>query len=425
MTTFSFKTYQLEISLFLCLIVPPVGVFLLLFNGWFSLHQIWKQRKRVELTPGLFLLGCMFVSSICASITMNNYSFFLVSALILAYIGLYAKILNNSLKILTVFKWATIFGGIYCYCIYPFQKFLMAKPVLGYLTGTALIGPVRIDLQHYTRLIGSTYNPNFTVALLLLGISFLFADCLDSLRRAAYLKLALQFAAAGMFTHAILLTGSKAGFAIMLIIFIFFLFRWNKWISIVLITLMGMNIPLIIKWMPRSEELLVSAEIRKEIWKRSFYLWQEHSLFGTTPIGFYKEYFYYFNEHVPHAHNMILGIFTEYGSLGGIAFLLVIFINLYKVIYLYLSNSKEKVYLNVFLLSLPVVLLTGVFDYVLYSPQVALLAIILLASWDKYTAKVSLVNPRLRSFMKEWISNHSFRTSQNNKSAKNSLEKRS
>jgi O-antigen ligase len=132
------------------------------------------------------------------------------------------------------------------------------------------------------------------------------------------------------------------------------------------------------------------------IWERSIQLWQEHSLFGTTSLGFHKEYFFHFHENMPHAHNMVIGIFTEYGSLGGMAFLCVVALNIYKVISFYFSQNN-KMHLDVFLLSLPVILLTGIFDYVIYSPQVSLLMMILLASWDKYTARVALLDPRIIS----------------------------
>ncbi|MBY6037168.1 O-antigen ligase family protein [Fictibacillus nanhaiensis] len=295
----------------------------------------------------------------------------------------------------------------------------MTQTVLSYFSGTVLIGAAGINPQHYTRLIGSTYNPNFSVALLLLGLSFLLADCLVSIRKSFFYKLMLQLSAVCIFTHAIILTGSRAGFVIMLILFITFLIRWKKWISLVFLILMLVNIPLIVDWMPRSEQLFESAELRKEIWKNSFNLWQEHSLFGTTPIGFYTEYSSLFHEHVPHAHNMILGVFTEYGALGGIALLFVIFINGYKVLYLYFSKTKNKVHLDVFLFSLPVILLTGAFDYVLFSPQVAFLAIILLACWDLYTAKITLVNPRMAEITMGLIKNHSFLTSKNKKTSNN------
>lgn len=419
MTKSSLFKYHLEISLFLCLIVPPVGILFLLFIGWYNLHQVYRKGERIKLTPGLFLLSCMFVSTICASVAMNNYSFFLVSALILAYIGMYIKMLNNRLKIIVAFKWGTIFGGIYFYCLYPFQKLLMEIPSISYVTGTALIGADAIDLQNYTRLVGSTYNPNFSVAILLIGLSFLLAECLESLRQSTFYKLVLQQTAVFMFVHAIFLTGSKAGFVIMFFIFVSFLIRWNKWISIVFTVCIAINIPLVTDWMPRSEQLIESAKLRKEIWKNSFSIWQEHSLFGTTPIGFYNEYSSLFHNHVPHAHNMILGVFTEYGALGGIALLFVIFINGYKVIYLYFSQSKNKIHLNVFLLSLPVILLTGVFDYVLFSPQFAFLAIILLASWDQYTAKITLLKPRLGEFILEWIKKNSFMTPKNKKPSNN------
>jgi O-antigen ligase len=195
----------------------------------------------------------------------------------------------------------------------------------------------------------------------------------------------------------------------------------NKLSGVLLVLLMGLNIKLLLSWMPRSSFLVESASKRTEIWKRSIHLWQENSLFGTTSFGFHKEYFYHFHEKMPHAHNMVLGIFTEFGSLGGIAFLIVVIINVYKVFTFYLSKQNNKVHLDVFLLSLPVILLTGVFDYVLYSPQVALMAIILLASWDKYTARIPLLDPRIISNTRKFLWSFSIKTSKGKKHSKNSL----
>ncbi len=381
------KKYLLEMCIFLCFILPPIGVFILLVVGCYHLHQAWKNGEGLSLTPGLFLLVCLFVSSIGASIVKGDQSYFLVTALILAYLGIYIKITRNGVrKTFLAFKWITIYGGVYFYCLYPFQEILISPTFQNYIAGTALIGTGSVAVKDYNRLIGSAYNPNFSVTLLLLGLSFLLSECLKNLRKANYLMTSIQAVITCIFVHAIILTGSRAGFLAMLVIFLLFLFRWKKSLTFILVVALGMNLRLILDWMPRNEHLLQSAGTRKEIWKNSFDLWKEHSLFGMTPMGFKEEYFHYFNEQIPHAHNLLLGMFTEYGALGGVAFLIVLLINLYKVIYLYFT--KQNKYLDSFLLSLPVMLLTGIFDYVLFSPQVALMTIILMAYWDKYTARL-------------------------------------
>ncbi|MFC0236625.1 O-antigen ligase family protein [Fictibacillus phosphorivorans] len=411
------RKYSLETSLVLCFILPPAGIFLLLLIGSCFLHRTCREGRRINLTVGHFLLSCMFLSTIGSAIVMQDYSYFLISAMILAYLGLYLKIMNDGiLRIFVAFKWITICGGLYYYVLYPFQHILVEQPIMSYIVGTALVGP--FNLENIQRLRGAAYNPNFTVTLLLLGLSFLLAESLKSLRKSAYLTLCMQLLVTGLFIHAIFLTGSKAGFSIMLIILMLTVFRWSRMLSFHFACLLAANIPMLIGLMPRSAQLWASADTRKVIWEHSFHLWQEQSLFGMTPIGFYKEYFYFYHAKLPHAHNMVLGMFTEYGALGGIAFLIVVIINIYKVLSLYCLKQTNKEHLDVFLLSLPVILLTGIFDYVLYSPQVAVIAIILLASWDKYTARISLVNPLVISYVKKWPWTLLLKNSKNRESVK-------
>lgn len=202
------KKYFLEIGIFLCFVLPPVGITILLFTGWYSLHHVCKEGKKITLSPGLFLIICMFVSSIGAAAMMDNYSFFLVSALLLAYFGLYVRIKNEGVqKIFSAFKWITIFGGLYFYSLYPFQQTIMNHKVMSYFTGTALLGVSNV--HDYQRLIGAGYNPNFSVAVLLFGLSFLLSDCVKNLRKAAYYKLGVKIAIVGLFIHAIILTAQR------------------------------------------------------------------------------------------------------------------------------------------------------------------------------------------------------------------------
>jgi O-antigen ligase len=408
------KKYHFEVSIGLCFFLPPVGLLLLMFIGWHSLHRVWKEDRLFSFTLGQFLFGSMFISTIGSSIIMNNYSFFLVSALILAYMGIYVKMSADGVqRTFTSFKWLTIAGGLYCYGLYPFQQELMTHPISSFLTGTTLVGATHIE--EYERLIGAAYNPNFSVALLLFGLSFLLAECLKSIRKSCWIQLGILMVTVMFFLHAIILTGSRAGFCISIVILTLFTFRWNKLFAFVLITFLALNYKLILTWMPRYNELIRSADVRKEIWGRSFEIWQNHSLFGTSSIGFYQEYFFHYHEKIPHAHNIILSMFAEYGSLGGIAFLIVILINGYKVTWLYLSKETDKKFLDVYLLSLPVILLTGIVDHVLYSPQVAIMAIIILASWDKYTARLYLINPSIWIFTGKWIWWNTLKASKNPK----------
>jgi hypothetical protein len=408
-----FNKYFFEISIFLSFVVPPIGILLLLISGCYHLHLVWRGGKRISITPGLFLLVCLYISSIGAALLNQEFSYFLISALLLSYIGLYLKVKGNGIqKIFSSLKLLIICGGIYFYALYPVQDLLMKNMFVSYLTGTALIGQTEIQ-QGYVRLMGAAYNPNLSVTLLLLGFAFLLGECLKSIRSAAYKKLTLQAVIATMLTHAIFLTGSKAGYGILIIIFTLFILRWNRLYAMILLFMLAINFQLILELMPRKEKLLASADIRKVIWERSINLWQEHSLFGITPIGFYREYLNVYQDNIPHAHNIIVSMFTEYGSLGGVALLIVISIHVYKMCSLYLSKLTNKVHLDTYLLALPILLLTGIFDYVLYSPQVALIAIILLATWEKYTARLSFVHPRLLSYVRKWNLNMSVKQTKN------------
>ncbi|MFC7371113.1 O-antigen ligase family protein [Fictibacillus iocasae] len=391
----SFKKHSIEIGIFLSFILPPAGIALLLLCGIQTLNSLWKRGEKIKFSPGLFLLSCLFLSSIGSAFAMHDFSYFLVSALILAYIGLYVKIISQGAqRTFTALKWMTVCAGLYFYMLYPFQEKLLGKSVTSVLTGTALFGPG--TPVHYERLIGAAYNPNFSAAILLLGFSFLLAECLACVRSSKWPLTAFWSAIACLFAHAIILTGSKSGFAVMLILLALFAFRLNKMMAILLVGILALNTQVILSWMPRSADLTASAQVRKEIWRNALTLWQEHSLFGLTPIGFHKEYVLQFHEAVPHAHNLVIGMFTEYGALGGTAFLLVVLINLCKLFMLNFASLQNKKQLDVFLIGLPVILLTGMFDYVIYSPQVAVVSIILLALWDKYTSKITWLSPRVR-----------------------------
>ena len=84
--------------------------------------------------------------------------------------------------------------------------------------------------------------------------------------------------------------------------------------------------------MPRNDTIDGSFQIREDIWRNSIEMWNQHFLFGTTPHGFTIAYDNLFNQGVPHAHNIFIGFFAEFGVIGGLAFLILLGTTLYNII---------------------------------------------------------------------------------------------
>lgn len=400
----SFRKFtSLEVSLLLCFLLPPLGIFLLLLSGLYTISKYWKEKKRFIFSLGSYFFLCLFVSTIGAAISMKEISYLSVSLMILGYWGLHLRILDTEKnQLFQHFRLIMIFGGIYCCVIGWISKWYTFPAAVGYLTGTIPLG--NFDLN---RLVGCTYNPNFTVYILLIAISFLLAQLLGSLRGRRFIHFVLLFPILLLLSYGVIQTGSRAGFASMILIYLLFILRLNRYIFIIgTISILSLS-----KWllhlMPRNELVNLSMQVRQDIWKNSYKIWQDHSIFGVTPIGFGQEYLKHYNEFVPHAHNLLIGIFAEYGTLGGAAFLFIFCFNLVKCIHLFFSIRSHKCMLDSFLLGLPIITLTGVFDEPLFSPQIGFLTVILLACWDRYTKRMHYViaDPSITRF-KDWIYIH-------------------
>lgn len=337
---------------------------------------------------------------------MNEISYLSISVMILGYWGLYLKILETEKnQLFQHFRLIMIFGGVYCCVIGWISKWYTFPPAIGYLTGTVLFG--QSDLKDYNRFIGCGYNPNFTVYILLIAISFILAYLLASLRNNRFVSLVWHLPIILLLSYGVVQTGSRAGFASMILIFLIFILRLNRTIFI-MSTIFSLSLS---KWllhlMPRNESVIQSIQVRHDIWKSGYKIWQDHAFFGVTPIGFGKEYLKHYNEFIPHAHNMLIGMFAEYGALGGLALLFLICLNIVKYIHLFFPKRNKKCLLDSFLLGLPIIILTGVFDEPLFSPQLGLLTVILLACWDRYTKRMhfAMVFPSI-SRIKYWIYLH-------------------
>ena len=92
-------------------------------------------------------------------------------------------------------------------------------PILELLMGTKLIADS--TPKNYSRLIGSAYNPNFTMHLLLIALAFLFAEILTNIRKKQWIAVSWQIPILLVLSNGVLATGSRAGFLIMICIYFY------------------------------------------------------------------------------------------------------------------------------------------------------------------------------------------------------------
>lgn len=125
---------------------------------------------------------------------------------------------------------------------------------------------------------------------------------------------------------------------------------------------------------PRNETLIDTIKVRFEVWSTSWEIFRENWLFGTLPIHFgmifeKKAHFY-----VYHAHNVFLGVAVEFGIIGFILFMSLVFVTIRRARrWRKAATQKEEKRLAGMLLSQMVALLGhGMYDYPILSPQVGL-----------------------------------------------------
>lgn len=378
------QKHLLEIGVILCFILPPVGILWLLVIGWNHLKLVMDLKASFNLNATTFFFICLTIAALGASLSEDNKAYMLIFAMILGYLGLYLYIREKAtLSLIRRFKGIMIFGGIF---LVFFGNIMVNIPAsnrfIGMLTGTIFLGS---SADSNGRLFGTAYNPNFTSFLLLLILAFLLADLLK--RQYEKKMLTWSYIPICIIIFGIIQTGSRSGIGVMFLVLILFMLKLSPKIGIIAASIMILFHHRITDLLPRFNVLDEAVHERKEIWETSIRIWKEYPFFGTTPLG-YRHAYDQFAQPESHAHNIFLGLFTEYGTIGGLAFLLLVLTFMLKLFCLCFLNAKNKNLLNFFLLSLPVIFFTGIFDHPLVSPQTALLTIVLLACFDRYTGRV-------------------------------------
>ncbi|MED3561090.1 O-antigen ligase family protein, partial [Bacillus xiapuensis] len=385
------KDRPLEIGVLLLFILPPIGMLWLLIIGWHHIQRMMKSSSKFPFNVTVFFFICLMVSTIGAAITAEKLEYGLVFALLLGYLGLYLRA-KESIRI-SMFKryqWIVIAGGCYSVLTGFLPESLRAHPIWGLLLGTKWIGGNMND----PRLVGSEYNPNFACLLLLISFSLVLSKLLRKKEIFNSLK-SLDWFLVLFLGYGIVATQSRAGVITMIIIFLLFLFRYRRkigfWVSGAVVFLL----PLLLHILPRSNLIGKSTLVRGQIWENSIRIWEQHFFFGTTPMGFQAAYSA-FGAPVPHAHNILLAFFAEFGTLGGLGFVVLLLWTAVKYLSLVKCSSDQKIMLETLILSLPILLFTGILDHPLSSPQTALALIPLLSFWDRYTEHLAILDYEIR-----------------------------
>ncbi|MED0677046.1 O-antigen ligase family protein [Aneurinibacillus thermoaerophilus] len=385
------KNETLEWGMILLFLLPPLGMVWMIGIGLYHICNKLLHKQTIEaLHPTSFFFLTLFFSSLGACLHLREGLYFFIPAMVLGYFGLYLYVKEgDTARKLKNFSRITVLGGLYIATIGQLQ---LQK---GYVYGGSwwlgmLTGLMPLGLEEKHRLFGSAYNPNFASFLLLLALACLISGILQTIKaRKNWIKPVLLYIILLFpITLAINQTGSRVGVAITMLLFFLLVWKlcWQAGGLLMAITSAYLvytgSFSAII---PRFESIVQSFETRQVIWKNSIQVWNNSPLFGVTPLGFKEAYAVFEKTGIAHAHNIVLGFFCEYGIIGGTSFLLLIITSLHKVVQAFFLSRQHDAKSELFFFVLPVLLLTGVLDHPLISPQTALLAIILLGSWDRYT----------------------------------------
>ncbi|MBA4495474.1 O-antigen ligase family protein [Paenactinomyces guangxiensis] len=126
---------------------------------------------------------------------------------------------------------------------------------------------------------------------------------------------------------------------------------------------------------PRKDTLANTIEVRFKVWSTSLDIFREHWLLGTLPLHFGQIFSKKAGVYVYHAHNVFLGIATEFGVVGLALFLALVITTVRRARrWRKTANCKKEKRLAGMLISQTIALLGhSMYDYPIVSPQVGLL----------------------------------------------------
>ena len=223
------------------------------------------------------------------------------------------------------------------------------------------------------RSIGTTGNSNLTAAMLIcFALMSIYASTILP-------KIWQKIGAYGFFVIyvlAIWLTGSRGawvGLVIGLVVQVW-MTGHRKWTLALLFILVNLVV-FFPELIPRKDTLMYTLKDRIHIWKTTVSIFEDNWLFGALPLHFGQVFQSKAGFHVYHAHNIVLGIAAEFGIIGLILFITLVFFTLKRARrWRKTANKREEKRLAGMLLSQTVALIShGMYDYPILSPQVGVL----------------------------------------------------
>lgn len=376
---------------FLVIALPPVGVVYFVLLGLYTVVKRLIKKQRFPLNSSSFFYFALIICSTMALLTVRHlspYVYIPVPLLLLSYYGVYLTIFEEVQKKNQSFHFfgvSLVLGGLYLFIFSLFCNLLNAYGLkipypFDYLTGRALLG-----IPPTARLYGSAFNPNFASYLLLLAIGIALAYLIKAFKTKSWRPAILSLIIIVIYWTGILDTGSRSAVITMFILTEIALLKIQWKVALVTTALVLIKLQALLQLVPRKGIIDLSYSNRLVIWKNAIKIFWSHPIFGVSPAGFNVYYVKLTKKYVPHAHDIFLAFFSEYGLLGGGMFLVFsIIMAIYFVKMVIHPSIRSLSYSNAFLLTLPIILFTGLLDHPLYSPQIALPTVILLAFFHRY-----------------------------------------
>ncbi|WEG11863.1 O-antigen ligase family protein [Pullulanibacillus sp. KACC 23026] len=384
----------IAIGILLLIILPPIGVVFFMVMGWITLFNRLRSFKPIPINMVTIFFLAITVSSTVSLITIPNLStlFYIpVPLMLLGYYGIYLRLFVELGD-----KWDTYFrsytiamivGGLYIFLFSQFLRLthLKISAPFDYLTGRALLGTPPTP-----RLYGSTFNPNFASYLLLMVVGFSFAYLMKEIEKRNILKMSLFITLLILNGVAIFDTGSRSAFIAMLVIVELFIIKFNWKLAGLILLVIIIRFHWFLHLIPRNGMIDLSYNGRLIIWKTSLKIFHMHPIFGVSPAGFSVFYQEIVHKYVPHSHDIFIAFLVEYGIVGEIAFLslaAIIFSLYFKILF---KVNRTNLFLSAcFVLTLPIIIFTGILDHPLFSPQIAIPTVILIAFFHRFALKTT------------------------------------
>lgn len=257
-----------------------------------------------------------------------------------------------------------------------------------------LLGFYPMQQAESVRSIGTASNSNLAAAMLIcLALISIYASSVLSRRSHKVAAFSTFF----LFCAAIWCTGSRGawvGLVLGLLVQVWMTGNRKRTVLLFLgLVAAGLIIYTNKTLIPREDTLLATAGIRFFVWQNSYEIFTQNWLFGVLPLHFGHLFEEMTGRYLFHAHNIFLGIATEFGVLGLILFVSLIVVTTHRArVWRKSAPSKEEKRLAGMLISIVFALLGhGMYDYPIIAPQIGLifmLAIIIInAQYERHFSR--------------------------------------